>query len=89
MFESVKAFAAEVRVERAKAALRRAQAREVRRLEAARRQARKVAAAARRVDKAARRWEVAREAEAVRDLRAMARRNLRRGTVLDLTPRSW
>lgn len=89
MFESVKAFAAEVRVGRAKAALRRAKALEVRRLEAARRQAGKVAAAARQVDKAARRWEVAREAEAVRDLRAAARRNLRRGTALDLTSRPW
>lgn len=86
MFESPKAFLAEVKVKRARAALRRAQALEVRRqAKVMARQAR----LARRVERAARRWEAAREAEAVRDLRAMARRNLRRRVVIDLTPRPW
>lgn len=74
MFESAKRFAAEVRVKRAKAALRRE-------LRASARQVQRATAAARRVERAARQWEAAAEAESVAALRAIAKANVRAGLV--------
>lgn len=82
MFESAKAYMAEVRVERARAALRRAKGKEAAAAAALYRQTGKVAAEARKVERAARKWEAAREAETIKDLRNMARANRRRGFVV-------
>lgn len=86
MFESVRAGIAGIRVERARAALRKAKDLEARRVARA---LALEARLARKVERAARKWEAAREAESVKELRRMARRNLRRGVVIDVECRPW